>query len=561
MKIHSHHFSCMSRGHASYLTRLFVTLTIGLVPLSGNAGAPEPVPGYERAAVVSALCSGKTKQMTAGINDILTAVSNKAEDSGWAATIISALGHKKLRCSKKTGLALLESGDAYQDPSTLSAVTLDGKAPPAPFVNLRVRANLDVADSLLSLIRDPVGDGAEAAVVVLEKQFDNVHVPLLTLALARITDPDLKARLQVVKALKSLRAPDMDERLAAIAAVAENPTERNRTALVTLRQDAAYVAEDPRLAKALDRAISEIDTWIQVGHVGSVLFSGLSYASILFMASLGLAVIFGLMGVINLAQGEFIMIGSYTTYLVQEFLRHAAPGLLDWYLLIAIPFAFIATALVGMVVEATVIRHLYRRPLMTLLATWAISLFLINLVRVAFGTQNLEFIVPSFLEGGTRVTADFFITWSRLFAIVFSGAVLVLSWLLLNKTRLGLYIRAVTENRDMAGCVGVSARRVDLVSFGIGSGLAGLAGLVLTPIYNVNPNMGTNFIVDSFMVVVLGGVGNLAGTVISALGIGQINIFIEPLYGAVAAKIIVLLMIIVFIQFRPEGIFAVKGRK
>lgn len=551
----------MSRGHAFHLTTLLVTLMIGLVPLVGNAGTQEPAAGYDRAAVVTALCSGKTKQMASGVDEVLTAVSIKTEDSVWAARIISALGHKKLRCSKKTGVSLLKSGEGYQDPLTLSTVTLDGKAPPAPFVNLKVRVNLNVAASLLSLIDNPAGDGAEAAVAVLEKQFDNVHVPLLTLALAEVTNPDLKARLQVVKALRSLRAPDMDERLAAIAAVAENPTERNRTALVTLRQDEAYLAEDPRLPKALDSAISDIDTWIQVGQVGSVLFSGLSYASILFMASLGLAVIFGLMGVINLAQGEFIMIGSYTTYLVQEFLRYAAPGLLDWYLLIAIPFAFIVTAAVGMVLEATVIRHLYRRPLMTLLATWAISLFLINLVRVVFGTQNLGFIVPTFLEGGTRITADFIITWSRLFAIAFSGGVLVFSWLLLRKTRLGLYIRAVTENRDMAGCVGVSARRVDLLSFGIGSGLAGLAGLVLTPIYNVNPNMGTNFIVDSFMVVVLGGVGNLAGTVISALGIGQINIFIEPLYGAVAAKIIVLLMIIVFIQFRPEGIFAVKGRK
>lgn len=561
MKIHAHHFCRMGKGSLLHLTTLLVALVIGLVSFGDHAGAQPSAPGYDRARVVTALCSGKTKQMTGAIDRVLTAVSSKAEDNLWAATILSALGSKQLRCNKKTGLSLLKSGAGYQDPLTLLTVTLDGKAPPAPFVNLKVRANLNVAASLLSLIADPAGEAAEAAVVVLEKQFDNVHVPLLVMALAEVTNPDLKARLQVVKALKSLRASDMDERLAAIAAVAENPTERNRTALVTLRQDEAYMAEDPRLTMALDSAISDIDTWIKIGQVGSVLFSGLSYASILFMASLGLAVIFGLMGVINLAQGEFIMIGSYTTYLVQEFLRYAAPGLLDWYLLIAIPFAFIVTALVGMLLEATVIRHLYRRPLMTLLATWAISLFLINLVRVVFGTQNLGFIVPAFLEGGTRVTADFIITWSRLFAIVFSGGVLVLSWLLLRKTRLGLYIRAVTENRDMAGCVGVSARRVDLVSFGIGSGLAGLAGLVLTPIYNVNPNMGTNFIVDSFMVVVLGGVGNLAGTVISALGIGQINIFIEPLYGAVAAKIIVLLMIIVFIQFRPEGIFAVKGRK
>ena len=214
-----------------------------------------------------------------------------------------------------------------------------------------------------------------------------------------------------------------------------------------------------------------------------------------------------------------------------------------------------------MAMEATVIRHLYRRPLMTLLATWAISLLLVNLVQLLFGTQNLEFVTPAFLAGGTRVVADFMVTWNRLFAIAFAVGILALALLVLHRTPLGLFVRAVTENRDMAECVGVSTRRIDLLSFGVGSGLAGLAGLALTPIYNVNPTMGTNFIVDSFLVVVLGGVGNLAGTLIAALGIGQVNIVIEPLYGAVAAKVIVLLMIILFIQFRPEGIFSVKGRR
>jgi urea transport system permease protein len=367
--------------------------------------------------------------------------------------------------------------------------------------------------------------------------------------------------VQSLKILQSDDVVDVDTRIQAIEAIADIPTERNRTALINLQQRDDFADSDPRLVSALEVAIDEVGTWIQIGNIGAVLFSGLSYASILFMASLGLAIIFGLMGVINLAQGEFIMVGSYATFMVQEILRLWAPGLLDWYLVISIPVAFLVTAAVGMILEATVIRHLYGRPLMTLLATWAISLFLINLVRVAFGTQNLEFIVPSFLSGGVRVTADFIITWSRLFAIGFSVAVLISVLLLVHKTRWGLYIRGVTENRAMASCVGVSSRRIDSISFGLGSGLAGLAGLVLTPIYSVNPTMGTNFIVDSFMVVVLGGVGNVAGTLISALTIGQINIVIEPIYGAVAAKVIVLLMIIVFIQFRPQGIFAVKGRK
>ncbi|MEM6492635.1 MAG: urea ABC transporter permease subunit UrtB, partial [Pseudomonadota bacterium] len=275
----------------------------------------------------------------------------------------------------------------------------------------------------------------------------------------------------------------------------------------------------------------------------------------------GIAIIFGLMGVINLAQGELIMIGAYATYAVQEVLRAVAPDLVGWYLLIAMPIAFLVTAGVGCVVEVSVIRHLYRRPLTTLLATWAVSLFLINAVQATFGTQNLEFETAAFLGGGERLIADFIVTWNRLFAIVFAGVIFVAALLVLKRTRLGMYIRGVTENRGMAGCLGVNARRVDLVSFGIGSGLAGVAGLALSPIYNVNPTMGTNFIVDAFMIVVLGGVGNLYGTLIAALGIGMINVIIEPLYGAVAAKVIVLLLIIAVIQMRPEGLFAVKGRR
>ena len=515
--------------------------------------------GFDRGGVVSGLCAKDTSKKIGAIEDLLAAVASGKAPADWAAAIVAAAGSKRLLCANN-GPDLLKTDTGFLDPATLAPVEVTGKPPRAPFVNLKLRARLDVASSLLSLLMDPAGGEASAQIDVLEKQYEHVPSGPLDAVLTRIKDDDFRERLQVVRALNSMHAPKLEDRIAAIETVAEMPMERNRTALVNLRAKDDYVA-DPQIKAALDKAIAKIDTWLAVGEVGSVLFSGLSYASILFMASLGLAVIFGLMGVINLAQGEFIMVGSYTTYLVQELVRMVAPGLLDWYLLIAIPFAFVVTAAVGMLLEVTVIRHLYRRPLMTLLATWAISLFLINLIRVVFGTQNLEFVIPSFLSGGTRITADFMITWSRLFAIGFSVAVLVLAMLALKKTRLGMYIRAVTENRDMAGCVGVSARRVDLISFGIGSGLAGLAGLVLTPIYNVNPTMGTNFIVDSFMVVVLGGVGNLAGTAIAALAIGQVNVAIEPLYGAVAAKVIVLLMIILFIQFRPEGIFAVKGRR
>jgi urea transport system permease protein len=238
-----------------------------------------------------------------------------------------------------------------------------------------------------------------------------------------------------------------------------------------------------------------------------------------------------------------------------------APGLLAWYPLLAIPVVFVVTGLVGVAIELAVIRHLYRRPLMTLLATWAISLLLINLVRVSFGTQNLRFLTPPYLTGGVRVVGDFLVTWNHLFAIAAAVLAFLATLALLLLTDLGLFIRAVTQNRAMAGCVGVATRWIDMAAFGFGAGLAGLGGLALSPIYNVNPSMGTGFIIDSFMVVVLGGVGSLFGTALASLGVGLVNVGIEPFYGAVAAKVIALLLIILIIQWRPEGLAAARGRR
>jgi urea transport system permease protein len=310
-------------------------------------------------------------------------------------------------------------------------------------------------------------------------------------------------------------------------------------------------------AAALDR----IDRQIAIGQVLATLYSGLSYASVLLLAALGLAIIFGLMGVINLAQGEFIMIGAYAAWFVQNLIRTVAPGLLDWYLIIALPVSFLAAALVGVLMEVLVLRRLYDRPLMTLLATWAVSLLLINLVRVTIGTQNLEFHQPFYVVGGIPVVGDFIVTLNRLFAIAIAGLAFVGVVLVLRFTTFGLNLRAVAQNRAMAGAAGIDARRTDRLAIALGSGLAGLAGVALAPLYNVNPNMGTGFIVDSFMVVVLGGVGSLAGAVAASFGIGQINVIMEPLYGAVAAKVVVLLLVIAFIQWRPEGLFAPKGRR
>jgi len=273
-----------------------------------------------------------------------------------------------------------------------------------------------------------------------------------------------------------------------------------------------------------------------------------------------LSIVFGLLGVINLAHGEFIMIGAYATFVVERLMQAYLPGFFGAYIFVAIPVAFGVCALFGVLLELCVIRFLYRRPLETLLATWAVSIALIKMVQLVFGSQNVEFITPEFLNGGMRVFAGFFVTWNRIFAIVLALLIFAATYGLIRHTRFGLLVRATTQRRDTARSLGVAAERVDRMAFGLGAGLAGLAGVVLTQITSVNPSMGTNFVVDAFMVVVLGGAGSLVGTAVSSLFLGEINQFIEPLYGAVAAKVAVLLLIVLIIQRRPQGLFALKTR-
>jgi urea transport system permease protein len=258
-----------------------------------------------------------------------------------------------------------------------------------------------------------------------------------------------------------------------------------------------------------------------------------------------------------MAHGELIMIGAYTTYVVQNFFRGS---FFDWYLLAAIPAAFVVSGLVGMALERSVIRWLYGRPLETLLATWGISLMLIQAMRTIFGAQNVQVENPSFMSGGIQVLSNVVLPWNRVMIIGFAVLVLMGMWALLTRTRLGLYIRGVTQNRSMAACVGVPTATVDTWAFGLGSGIAGLAGCALSQVGNVGPDLGQGYIVDSFLVVVFGGVGQLAGTVYAALTLGFANKLLESWSGAVLAKIAVLVFIIIFIQRRPQGLFALKGR-
>jgi urea transport system permease protein len=352
-----------------------------------------------------------------------------------------------------------------------------------------------------------------------------------------------------------LQGDDLEERLQAIETIRNFGDSSFRPDLEGLLQ-----SETAAVKAAAIKAITSIDQRQFFINQIANLFYGLSLGSILLLAALGLAITFGLMGVINMAHGEMLMIGAYSTFVVQNLFKEYLPGLFDYYLVAAIPTAFLVSAIVGIILERSVIRHLYGRPLETLLATWGISLVLIQSVRLIFGAQNVELANPSYLSGGVAVFHGVVLPYSRIAVIFFVIFVVISVWTLLQKTSLGLQVRSVTQNRGMASCMGIATRKVDMWTFGLGSGVAGLGGLALSQVGNVGPELGQMYIVDSFMVVVLGGVGKIAGTVAGALGIGVTSKFLEPVAGAVLGKIIVLVLIIIVIQKRPQGLFALKGR-
>ena len=427
-------------------------------------------------------------------------------------------------------------------------VAIDGKKVEI-VVNNRVRGRIAEALAVLKLLSQDRGERLTAA-KALAGSANPAMLPLISKAKERETDAEIRQLLELTAAGMQLKSEDRATRLAAIRALAGS---NNKALLLEAASD-----PDPDMQAEAQKSLRAIDDRLVLGEWLGLAFAGASLGSILLLAALGLAITYGLMGVINMAHGELIMIGAYTTYVVQNLFRGTA--LFDWYLLAAVPAAFLASALVGMVLERSVIRWLYGRPLETLLATWGISLVLIQAVRTVFGAQNVQVENPAFMSGGIQVLANVVLPWSRVFILVFAVLVLIGMWLLLSKTRLGLFIRGVTQNREMAACVGVPTTRVDTWAFGLGSGIAGLAGCALSQLGNVGPDLGQGYIVDSFLVVVFGGVGQLAGTVYAALTLGFANKLLESWSGAVLAKIALLVFIIIFIQRRPQGLFALRGR-
>jgi urea transport system permease protein len=506
-----------------------------------------------------ALTPEQARGLAAGENDERIAALAKSLERGdeGLATFVQAMLDDTVKVAGDKVFVM--KGEQATDAATGSPVPLPDGAEDVINSN-QMRRELDGALAALKLFSKDVAE-RRAAARSLKDEADESRLPLIEKALATETDEELKAQLSQIRAAVMVSSPDVARRLDAAKTLATSLTPATKTLIAERLKPAAEGGEDDVAVRSqLEIALKAIDSRLAWGERLGVMFTGVSLGSILLLVALGLAITYGLMGVINMAHGELMMIGAYATYLVQNLFRAYLPGFFDAYVLVAIPVSFLAAAGVGAVLERSVIRWLYGRPLETLLATWGISLVLMQGVRSLFGAQNVSVENPAWLSGGVQVLSNLTLPYNRIAIVIFAGIVLAGVSLLIARTRLGLFVRGVTQNRKMASCVGVNTARIDTYAFALGSGIAGLAGCALSQVGNVGPDLGQGYIVDSFMVVVLGGVGQLAGTVYAAMGLGVLNKLLEGWQGAVLAKIMVLVFIVIFIQKRPQGIFAMKGR-
>ena len=501
-----------------------------------------------------ALTAEQTRALTLGDTDARVSALQKALASPDAQTaaFLQAMADDAVKVNG-TQVLVMRDGKAT-DPVNGEATALPDAAEDV-INNNRMRGEIDAALSALQLLSPDAALRVQAAKSLL-KEPDPTKLAMLEKALASETNDGVKKQMLLARAAILLNSDNADERFASAKTLADSQTPDTQLLLnQRLSQE-----EDKKVRAQLQTSLLTIQAALNWGEKLGALFTGISLGSILLLVALGLAITYGLMGVINMAHGELMMIGAYATYVVQGLFRQYLPGMFDAYLLVAVPASFLAAALVGAVLERLVLRHLYGRPLETLLATWGISLVLMQGVRSIFGAQNVGVENPSWMSGGVQLLANLSLPYNRLIIIGFAVFVLVGMTLLISKTRLGLFVRGVTQNRPMASALGVNTARIDTYAFSLGCGIAGLAGCALSQIGNVGPDLGQSYIVDAFMVVVLGGVGQLAGTVYAAMGLGLMNKLLEGVAGAVLAKIAVLVFIIVFIQKRPQGIFAMKGR-
>jgi urea transport system permease protein len=546
------------------LVALAFTLAIALaVPIAPVAAQPAPAaeaaaPASDQPApALTGLAGALAHFLEDDFDETDTGISKVAATADpRAAVIIEALQDGRLSFSAEQKKVF------YKDASGQLIDALTGKpeaAEPADLsevrLNNRLRRSLDAAIGGMSLqARDP--DKRFESALAVFKSRETSALPALDAALEKEADPRIRQALTEARAAVILFSDDASEtdKLGAVAVV------RLRGDQEALNLLAGLPAGTPApVQRAARDAVTSIQSKLAAWDTVQNAWYGLSLGSVLLLAAIGLAITFGVMGVINMAHGEMVMIGAYVTFMVQEYIRASSPALFDYSLLIALPLAFVVAGLIGILIEQCIIRFLYGRPLETLLATWGLSLILQQAVRTAFGPTNREVGAPSWMSG-TFSVGQINITYGRLWIIVFTMVVFVSLLGLLRFTRLGLEMRAVTQNRAMAASMGIRTARVDALTFGLGSGIAGIAGVALSQIDNVSPNLGQGYIIDSFLVVVFGGVGNLWGTLVAALTLGVANKFLEPFAGAVLGKIAILVFIILFIQKRPRGLFALKGR-
>jgi len=504
--------------------------------------------------LVQELAEGKFDQKAEAIS-VLAATGDPA-----VAPILEAMGEGLLYQRKSDDLVVIAEKNKREltlfDPLNGEELeTVKSRAASKVKVNNRLRRQISGVLGSLTLMSSDRGVRLRAANAVFNRSNLEQLEPVRT-ALAAEQDTEIAGILAQAEASMVLQSEEpVDTKLAAVDTLKDRG---DREAMARLR---AAAADDtvPQLQEAAAAAIAAIERHYAMLSTAQNVYYGLSLGSVLLLAAIGLAITFGVMGVINMAHGEMVMLGAYTTFVVQEVIRQNAPGLFDASLAIAIPLAFLIAGGVGVLIERGIIRFLYGRPLETLLATWGVSLILQQAIRSIFGPTNQQVGNPSWMAGAVDVAGLTF-TYNRLWIIVFALVVLALLMAVIRLTPFGLQMRAVTQNRQMAGSMGIRTTWVDALTFGLGSGVAGIAGVALSQIDNVSPNLGQSYIIDSFMVVVFGGVGNLWGTLVGAMTLGVANKFLEPYAGAVLAKIFVLVFIILFIQKRPRGLFALKGR-